>query len=119
MTRTRWTTVLFAAVCLAQLAAPAALLAVREHTLTTGERFRFRCAPLDPVDVFRGRYVALRFDANEVSPGNLTLHYGERVAVALRTTQDGFAQLGTPSVEPPSSGPWIGVELMTDCAPST
>jgi len=115
MTNSRWIVVLFAALCVAQLAVPAELLISRERTLAAGEPFRFRCAPLDPVDALRGRYVALRFDADDVPAGDETLHRGERVAVPVATGPDGFARLGRPSQEPPASGAWIEVELRADC----
>ncbi len=119
MTRTRWTTILFAALCVAQLAVPASMLVSRERTLAAGEPFRFRCAPLDPVDALRGRYVALRFEAGEIPAGDRMLHRGERVAVPVSTGADGLAVLGPPSPEQPEGGAWIEVESRSDCPPTT
>lgn len=46
----------------AQLAVPASMIVQRETVLTQGRVYKFKTAPVDPVDAFRGRYVALRFE---------------------------------------------------------
>ena len=61
-----WRAAVLTAVCVAQLAIPAWMLVSRERVLAEGEPHRFECAPVDPVDVFRGRYVALGFTENPV-----------------------------------------------------
>jgi len=102
---------LFAILCVAQLAVPANMLWVRERTLTGGESFRFRCIPVDPADALRGRYVQLRFEESTAPAPDAALHPGERIAVPVVAGPDGFARLGTPSLEPPAGGAWIRVEF--------
>ena len=109
--RSGWVLGVFFVVCLAQVAVPARMLWVREHTLQTGERFRFRCLPVDPVDALRGRYVALGFEAADAPPTHENLRFGQRVAVAVETGPDGFARLGPPSPGPPETGPWVRVRF--------
>ena len=58
-----WRLLVFALVGFAQLAVPASLIWKRERTLRQGHVWKFRTAPVDPVDAFRGRYVALEFEA--------------------------------------------------------
>src|SRR5205085_8475834 len=57
-----WRLIVFVLVALAQLAAPGSLIWKRENTLRKGSVWKFRTAPVDPVDAFRGRYVALQFE---------------------------------------------------------
>ncbi|MFL6501202.1 MAG: GDYXXLXY domain-containing protein, partial [Candidatus Udaeobacter sp.] len=52
---------IFGVVALAQLTVPAAMVWQRNQTLEQGRVWKFRTAPVDPVDVIRGRYIALRF----------------------------------------------------------
>ena len=51
---------IFGVVALAQLAVPTAMVWQRDQTLKQGRVWKFRTAPVDPVDVIRGRYIALR-----------------------------------------------------------
>ncbi len=86
--------ILFGLVALAQLAVPASMIWKREQTLRHGSVWRFRTAPVDPVDAFRGRYVALEFEAEGVEispPPNANLN--ETVFVTLRQSADGFAEI--------------------------
>ena len=87
-----WRLILFALVALAQIAAPASLIWKREQTLRQGHVWKFRTAPVDPVDAFRGRYVALEFEAEaqQISPPP-NAQYGQTVFVTLRPDAEGFA----------------------------
>jgi len=53
--------VVFAAAC---VYAPLSIVWKYENTLRHGTLFKFRTAPVDPVDAFRGRYVTLSFADN-------------------------------------------------------
>ncbi len=95
---------LFAAMALLQLAAPASMIYSREHTLAKGEEFKFRTAPVDPYDAFRGRYVALSFDDNQaaLAPG-VTAVFGQTVYATIEVGGDGFAKFGVASLSPPKA----------------
>lgn len=95
----------------AQLAVPAWMIAERERVLRHGEVFKFRTAPVDPYDAFRGRYVALRFEESSVPamPG-LEIVGGMRLCVAVTNGADGFARYGAATREPPATGAWIRVK---------
>ncbi len=56
---------LFGAVALLQIGVAGSMVWQHATTLTAGRVWKFRTAPVDPVDAFRGRYVALRFAAEE------------------------------------------------------
>jgi len=102
---------LFALVAVAQLWVPAAMILARERVLARGELFRFRTAPVDPYDAFRGRYVALAIHVGEASlPPGLDLHPGEWVYVALVRDDDDFAHFGPISREPPD-GPYLRLRV--------
>ena len=85
MTR-RISVILLVLVCAVQLAVPVAMIARREIALRQGESFRFRCAPVDPVDPFRGRYVDLQFDEQQYGgPVEKRFSRGETVYPQERT----------------------------------
>jgi uncharacterized membrane-anchored protein len=103
----------FALLCLVQLAVPASMIAGRERTLADGTPCRFRVAPIDPADPFRGRYVRLGFPDTTVRvPHGHELRRGQTVYGVLRADEDGFDRVVRVSREPPGSGDYLQVEIL-------
>lgn len=90
---------LFLLVAAAQLVVPSLVIVDHELTLANGRRFKLRTAPVDPVDAFRGRYVALAFDIQSYETST-PYDYGARLHAVLREDADGFAEIGRLSSEP-------------------
>lgn len=114
MTAATWTRLsagLLGLAVVAQLAVPAWMIAQRERVLRHGEVFKFKTAPVDPYDAFRGRYVALRFEESSApAPAGLDIVGGMRMCVAVTNGADGFARYGEAALEPPVTGAWIRVK---------
>ena len=93
---------LFVGVALAQIVTPLSMITRRESVLQTGEQFKFKVAPVDPYDAFRGRYVALRVMENKVVVASGTkLDFGQRVFAHIAVDEQGFAKLsGVSTVRP-------------------
>ncbi|HUR30287.1 MAG TPA: GDYXXLXY domain-containing protein, partial [Saprospiraceae bacterium] len=73
----------FAIMVLVQLYVPASMIMESEKVLKEGKEFKFKTAPVDPTDPFRGKYVELNFDAiNFRGPIRDTFNYGEMVYVS-------------------------------------
>ena len=99
---------LFFLLVLFQLGTPLAMIVKRESVLKTGEHFRFKTAPVDPYDAFRGRYVALRLEADRVPvPEGLDLNYGQKVYAHIVVDEKGFAKFSTVSIARPEGIPYI------------
>ena len=108
----------FAIVAAAQLAAPAWMIGQREWVLRHGMVYKFRTAPVDPYDAFRGRYVWLRFEGNtapwtgtgpipyEMTPSDV-IGSGPFVYATLTTGPDGFAKFSGASLTRPASGDYL------------
>lgn len=93
--------ILFALAAAIQLAVPAWMIARQLTTLREGRVFKFRTAPVDPYDAFRGRFVALGFKAAEANTDeNFTR--GQTACVVLGEDADGFAKVERVSREGPS-----------------
>ena len=107
-----WRLILFILVAAAQLAVPASLIWKREQTLRHGHGWKFRTAPVDPVDAFRGRYVALEFEveAQEITPPP-NLESGRTVFVTLAPDIDGFARIDQISSSAPSGNDFMEARL--------
>jgi len=100
---------LFAIAVIAQLAVPGWILARHENVLRNGEAYLFRCAPVDPVDLLRGRYVALRF-SEMVADGIPDLNHGaDELFATFETGEDGFARIEAVHPETPTDRPYLRV----------
>ena len=99
---------IFALVATIQLAVPASLIVRHELTLRQGTAYKFKTAPVDPYDAFRGRYVALRFEQNHgtLAPNN-KLERGQKAYATLTTDKDGFAKFTAVSATPPADKPYL------------
>ena len=107
-----WRLIVFAVVALAQLAVPASLMWKREQTLRHGSVWKFRTAPVDPIDAFRGRFIALEFDAEsqQISPPP-DVESGQTVFVILRTNAEGFAEIDQVLAAKPAANDFIEARL--------
>ena len=106
---------LFAIVCLSQLIFAGLGIARYEHVLSAGTRYRFETAPVDPLDLFRGRYVQLSF-TQERCP--LPLPHGEiedhKAYAVLGVDDRGFAKVTSLVAAPPSKGDYVAVTAYSD-----
>ncbi|HEX5044326.1 MAG TPA: GDYXXLXY domain-containing protein [Candidatus Polarisedimenticolaceae bacterium] len=96
---------LFLALCAVQLAIHLAMAYRYERTLREGTVYRFHTEPFDPVDAFRGRYVAiqLRLECEKQQD----VEAGMPVFAVLRVDEQGYAAVGRLEREPPLRGDWI------------
>jgi uncharacterized membrane-anchored protein len=99
---------LFVIVAVAQLAVAGAAIYRSELALRTGSSVRFRIQPVDPVDAFRGRYVAIRFTMDHAPVDeDFDSRAGAHLFVPIETDGEGFAVFGKADVKPPASRPYL------------
>ncbi len=99
--------VLFGLMALVQLAVPVTMIVQAETNLTAGVLMKFRMAPVDPYDPFRGRYVTLSFEDNTVADTTPRLKSGESVYVRCEVGEDGYARPAEASRKPFETGPYF------------
>jgi hypothetical protein len=110
MSRPRIIALVFLAVALVQLALPASRILEYEKTLTEGRAFKFKTAPVDPYDAFRGRYVALGFDARSATwTPEERPEYGTPIFARLEMDAEGYAKFGEATFDPPGEGDYLKV----------
>ena len=85
-----------------QLYVPSRMIFHNEVVLATGTAFKFKAAPVDPNDPFRGKYITLSFDENSISIADTTgWEQGSTIYVDLTSDSAGFAKiLGISKTEP-------------------
>lgn len=82
----------FLVLVVVQLYVPMHMMFSREAVLRHGKAYQFKTAPIDPSDPFRGRYITLSFEANQVAaPEGTTWVRGEVVYLTLAEDEAGFA----------------------------
>ena len=109
---------LTAAVAVTQLALAGVAVAPQLSARLTGDAYLMRVAPLDPVDPFRGAYVALdypdlRHDGSQSfgEPGMGALDDGEEGAVYITLVEEGGVWVAEDwARERPDDGPYLACD---------
>ncbi len=95
--------VLFLLVALAQLYVPAKMIWDQEDVLKNGSEYKFKTAPVDPNDPFRGKYITLNFDNNTFEvENNKDWQQGDEIYVSITNGSDGFAKIASISKKKPT-----------------
>lgn len=96
----------------AQLSVPTWMIASQENVLDNGIVYKFKTVPVDPYDIFRGRYVALRTDQRFVRMNNsANIGRGQIIYVVIKNDRDGFAQVKSAMLDKPANGDYIKVKV--------
>ncbi len=99
-------------VFVAQLAVPISMIRTAESTIREGHTFRFETVPVDPVDLFHGRYVALQFSATHAPAiDDEPLEYGSRAYARIIEDEDGFAQISGVQRHKPDDPNYLTVRI--------
>ena len=92
----------FVLVALAQLYVPASMILEKEEVLETGKMYKFKTAPIDPTDPFRGKYIVLNFTNNSVMVDeDENWMYEEDLYVFLKEDAKGYAIIDSVSKNKP------------------
>ncbi|MGB3073727.1 MAG: GDYXXLXY domain-containing protein, partial [Chitinophagales bacterium] len=85
---------LLLAVALVQLYVPAKMVVDNETIVRNGTVHKFKTAPIDPSDPFRGRYILLNFEASSVNVINPDeWDNNEEVFLQLTHDESGFSEI--------------------------
>lgn len=109
MNKAWWMIALFSAMVLAQWWVPVDMITGSNRILEEGSPMKFRCAPVDPNDPFRGKYIVLEFDIARYEMD--TLHgfeRGQKVYISFIKDSLGFDVIKEVSTDPlKSKGPYL------------
>ena len=103
------TLILLAATFIFQWYVPLNMIMQQENILKEGTAFKFKTEPIDPNDPFRGKYIVLNYEANEIEvPQNTDLYTTESVFVKIQNGSDGFAEIaGLEKMAPTANIPYV------------
>ncbi len=85
--------IVFIVVALIQLYIPANMMLSSEEVIGKGYEYKFKVAPIDPNDPFRGKYVTLTFEANTYYDTDSLFLRGQEVFVVLDYDDEGYAKI--------------------------
>ncbi|PCJ62424.1 MAG: hypothetical protein COA73_06520 [Candidatus Hydrogenedentota bacterium] len=103
---------LFGLLVIAQLGVPISMIMQNEEVISEGALFKFRTAPVDPYDAFRGKYVVLRFEESQVELTNPYVFEKDDTAYALLQKDNaGFANITNVVPSPPPYGDYLRVRI--------
>jgi uncharacterized membrane-anchored protein len=84
--------ILFGVMCLAQWIVPGKIIYDSERILEEGTVYKFKTAPIDPSDPFRGKYITLNFEQNFLTfTDSLEWSTGQEIFVTFTVDSAGYA----------------------------
>ena len=92
-----------------QFAIPVNGIRHHERILKEGERVLFECRPVDPLDIFRGRYVRINPNIGEVSfiEDIEKIQRGQPYYLRFSVNEESVASQFRASLKKPKSGPYL------------
>lgn len=104
--------ILFGIVATIQLIVPGKMVYDQEDILNHGVEFKFKTAPIDPVDAMRGRYVALQYEIAEFETSYKEIYEtNSTVYLILITDSLGFAAIDKIEKSQPNSSNYLKTEI--------
>lgn len=99
----------FFAVMIIYLWFPAQMIYNNEDLLEDGLAYRFKPVPVDPYDAFRGRFIRLGYNLNNIPypEANTTFVRGQKVYMKVAQGADGFAELSDVLLKAPDQENYI------------
>lgn len=106
--------ILLALMMAVQLYIPASMIWGKERIIEEGELMKFRIAPIDPNDPFRGKFIILSYLENTVeNEAEEYWEYGEKAFAILREDSFGYAYPIGLQREKPANGYFVKVSVMS------
>ena len=98
--------------CALQLYITASMISKNETTISTGQAWKFRTAPVDPNDPFRGKYIVLSFTNTDVEVPDASIwNYGDLAYATLVEDSAGYARIRQIHQEIPAEEYYLSVKI--------
>ena len=107
--KTKYLIIAFVVTALLQAAVPLKMIYDSEMTEREGIIYRFKTAPIDPTDPFRGKYVALAFACDTIATKDSVWAYNQKAYATIVNDSEGYAKVTAVSREAPESGDYVQI----------
>lgn len=102
------TLILFVLMCLAQWIVPGKMIFDSERIITQGTLYKFKTAPIDPSDPFRGKYITLNFQENFIGfADSAAFQRGQDIFITFKLDAEGFAIPSKAYPTPPEASTYL------------
>ncbi|HEY9004760.1 GDYXXLXY domain-containing protein [Ohtaekwangia sp.] len=101
----------FVAMCLAQWFIPGQMITGQEAILSQGKVYKFRTAPIDPADPFRGKYITLSFEQNHIGVTNSKEWKRDQEVYVWLSDSAGFAYITKVSMFEPEGTDFVKAKV--------
>lgn len=106
--KNRFILISFIVLAIIQISASASIIYKYEDTLRNGKAYKFKTAPVDPYDAFRGKYVLLGLETQTIKlPKDYKEYTGQKVFVTLKQDKNGFSSVDKLYPEKPDTDDFI------------
>lgn len=103
---------LFSVLAVVQIAVPFQMIFHQEDILDTGKAWKFRTAPVDPNDPFRGKYVYLNYEQTNFEIKSKDLwKSGQTIYANLTTDEKGYAKVISISAQRPNNVNYVTAKV--------
>lgn len=86
---------------------PTYIIGSSETILSSGKLYKFRMEGVDPFDFFRGNYLTISIDTDDISTDKSDWKSGETVYLSIDVNEEGFAYFDEALPEPPKKGDYV------------
>ncbi|MDC1106915.1 GDYXXLXY domain-containing protein [Prolixibacteraceae bacterium] len=94
---------LFITMVLIQWFVPLKLVSDNHQILNYGNEYKFKTAPIDPVDIFRGKYIRLSYNIETIKVQDVSVYqHGDIIYLTIVKDASGYASVRRISTEVPS-----------------
>jgi uncharacterized membrane-anchored protein len=98
--------------CALQLYISASMIGKNEAIISTGRAWKFRTAPVDPNDPFRGKYIVLSFSNTDLKVKDASIwNYGDMAYATFREDSAGYAHIDQIDQQIPDREDYLEVKI--------
>lgn len=101
----------FVVMAIAQWLIPVNMITHQNDVLNTGKLFKFKTAPVDPYDAFRGKYINLNFEQNFIKTKNYKKFNSKDEVYITLIDSVGYAKINEISKAKPKNGHFIKTKV--------
>ncbi|WP_299338105.1 GDYXXLXY domain-containing protein [uncultured Psychroserpens sp.] len=103
--------ILFIILAILQIAVPTQMIFDREGVLNSGTAYKFRTEPVDPSDPFKGKYIVLSYDVDQIKTEDKNWQRHQEVFITIENDSLGFAEPISVSIDQPQSGDYVTAKV--------
>lgn len=103
--------ILFVLLAIIQICVPAQMIMKREAILKSGTAYKFKTEPVDPSDPFKGKYIVLQYELNDIQTEDKGWQPHQDVYIAIVNDSLGFVKATSANSKQPEEGDFVKAKV--------